>query len=112
MKFGVISWIRRKRFQRSLLKYMCQEVRNDCATILGKIKVGALENTDISCYLRHLPIRDRHDDYPESVLKLTDRCVQDMYDYSVKMGFIDNTVSKEEFIRDFWSIQLAKKNKK
>lgn len=110
MKWNVVKRIRQYLFNRKMWAYKVKEVEEDCGFIFSKIEDDNLSNMTISCYLRHLPIRGMSGKgWPEETLSLTDKCVQAMYEYSIRKGFIDSTVSKEEFVQDFWDIQVAKK---
>lgn len=110
MEWNIIKRIRQYVFNRKMQVYRVKEIEEYCSFIFDKIEKDDLNNMTLSCYLRHLPIRGLSGKgWPEKTLSLTDRCVQAMYEYSIRKGFIDNSVSKEEFVRDFWYIQVAKK---
>jgi len=115
MEWNIIKKIRLYLFNRRMQVYRAKEVEEYCRFIFSKIEEDDLSNMTISCYLRHLPIRGLSGKWkwwPEKTLSLTDKCVQAMYEYSIRKGFIDSTVSKEEFVQDFWDIQVAKKRRK
>ena len=47
----------------------------------------------------HLPIRNINKGWPEEIYQLSDKFLQELYQYSKEMGYIDESVTFEEFIK-------------
>jgi len=64
---------------------------------LKEIENGTLTKSSVHCYLRHIPIRGVTGDFPRQLYDATDKYIKALYDYSIKMGFIDADTSFDAF---------------
>ena len=49
----------------------------------------------------HLPIRNINKDWTEEIYQFTDKFLQELYIYSKEMGYIEESVAFEEFIKNY-----------
>lgn len=74
-----------------------QYVEDNCNSAIEKITAGELDSIGVHAYVRHIPIRG-YDKSTESAFRVSDDCLNKLYNYSKEMGFIPMDYSYEDFI--------------
>ena len=69
------------------------------SSYLGDLAKKSLSKESVCAYIRHIPIEDIHDGWPNEVYKKTEIMIIELYEYSKEMGYIPENMSLEGFIR-------------
>lgn len=74
-----------------------QYIEDICISAIEKMEAKKLSSISVHAYVLHIPKRG-YDESTEKLFRVSDNCLNKLYEYSKEMGFLQKYYSYEEFI--------------
>lgn len=75
-----------------------KELTDTYSALVNEIKSGDLSITSALCYFKHIPIREKHEGWPDEVYDLADKCHRLLYEYCKRSKYIKPDSPYDDYI--------------